>query len=431
MSRVAVIGLVLMAGCSSTLPTPPAGTSVSHPMRSDAAVDSRVAGWTEDLRSLVDLRERHHPDPWHGIGRELYVRAVEAVVARIGQMNDDRLLVETTRLAAMPTWAGRDGHGGIYPWGEGSYGTHLLPLRLYRFSDGWFVVDAMAPYEELIGARVRQIAGHEIEAVLEAVEPLVPRDNGQQILSHGGLLMTTIEVLHGLGLVTDAEAPVSVALDGTGEVAVDAVPMTTFQSWAGGHHIHSLPARPAGPAWIRNLEADGWWEWQAETGTAYVQLNLVADRNPTMLDELRAQLAAGGVERIVLDLRHNPGGDNTLYAGLLALLDDADAAGLPLYVVMGRATFSAAGNLLTDLEQETDAILVGEDSGNSPNQYGNSIPTELSHSGLVFRVAPQYIIASDVDDSRVTIRPDLPAPLSSADYFGDRDPAMAAILADS
>jgi hypothetical protein len=162
-----------------------------------------------------------------------------------------------------------------------------------------------------------------------------------------------------------------------------------------------------------------------------VQLNLVADRNPTMLDELRAQLAAGGVERIVLDLRHNPGGDNTLYAGLLALLDDADAAGLPLYVVMGRATFSAAGNLLTDLEQETDAILVGEDSGNSPNQYGNSIPTELSHSGLVFRVAPQYIIASDVDDSRVTIRPDLPAPLSSADYFGDRDPAMAAILADS
>jgi len=420
-----------LAGCSSTLPTPPAGPSSSDSKPSDAAVDSRVAGWTEDLRSLVDLRERHHPDPWHGIGRELYARAVEAVVARIGQMSDDQLMVEATRLAAMPTWAGRDGHGGIYPWGEGAYGTHLLPLRLYRFSDGWFVVDAMAPYAGLTGDRVTRIAGHEIEAVLEAVEPLVPRDNEQQVLSHGGLLMVTVEVLHGLGLVTDADAPVVVALDGNGEVAVNAVPMTTFQSWAGGHHVHSLPARPGGPAWIRNLEEDGWWEWQADTGTAYLQLNLVADRNPTMLDELRARLADGGVERIVLDLRHNPGGDNTLYAGLLELLIDADAAGLPLYVVMGRATFSAAGNLLTDLEQETDAILVGEDSGNSPNQYGNSIATELPHSGLVFRVAPQYIVAGDPDDPRITIHPDLPAPVSSADYFGDRDPAMAAILADS
>ena len=83
------------------------------------------------------------------------------------------------------------------------------------------------------------------------------------------------------------------------------------------------------------------------------------------------------------------------------------------------------------MEDLQDAILVGEDSGNSPNQYGNSIATELPHSGLVFRVAPQYIVAGDPDDPRITIHPDLPAPVSSADYFGDRDPAMAAILADS
>jgi hypothetical protein len=243
--------------------------------------------------------------------------------------------------------------------------------------------------------------------------------------------MVTVEVLHGLGLVADPGAPVSVQLDGAGAVAVDPVSRSTFQGWAGGHHIHSPPVRPDGPPWIRNIADDGWWEWQADTGTAYLQLNLVADTNPTMLGEVRERLAEGGVERIVLDLRHNPGGNNSLNAGLLELLIDADAAGTPLYVVMGRATFSAAGNLLTDLEQETDAILVGEDSGNSPNQYGDSIPTELPYSGLVFRVAPQYIVAGEVDDRRITISPDLPAPLSSTDYFGDRDPAMAAILADS
>jgi hypothetical protein len=425
----AVLAALVIGGCAT--PVAPSAAPATASMATPAGGDERAQGWAEDLRSLVSLRERHHPDPWYGIERELYVRAVEAVVARIGQMSDDQLLVEATRLAAMPTWTGRDGHGGIYPWGEGTYGTHLLPLRLYRFSDGWFVVDAMAPYEDLVGDRLTAIAGHEIEAVLEAVEPLVPRDNEQQVLSHGGLLMVTAEVLHGLGIVADADDSVPIALDRAGEIDVDPVAMSTFGGWAGGHHIHSPPGRPEGPAWLRNLEEDGWWEWQDATGTAYIQLNLVADRNGPMIGEVREQLATGDVERLVVDLRHNPGGDNTLYHGLLQLIQEADAAGIRIYTIMGRATFSAAGNLLTDIEESTEAILVGEDSGNSPNQFGDSIATELPHSGLVFRVAPQWIVAGDPDDPRITISPDLPAPLSSADYFGDRDPAMAAILADS
>ena len=425
----AILALVLGACATSAPPSQPPSTDLAP--ASDRAGDDRATAWAADLRSLVALRERHHPDPWHGIDRELYVRAVEAVVARIGEMDDDQLLVETTRLAAMPTWAGRDGHGGIYPWGEGTFGTHLLPLRLYRFSDGWFVVDALPPYRDLVGDRVTRIGGHDVEEVLEAVEPLVPRDNEQQVLSHGGLLMVTVEVLHGLRLIADARAPVPVQLDDAGEIAVDAVAMPTFESWAGGHHVHSLPSRPTGPPWIRNLDLDGWWEWQPDSGTAYVQLNMVTDRNGPMIEELRTRLAAGDMRRLVLDLRHNPGGDNTLYGGLLQLLREVDEGGVPLYVIMGRATFSAAGNLLTDLEEETDAILVGEDSGNSPNQFGDSIATGLPYSGLVFRVAPQYIVAGDPNDPRVTIHPDLPAPLSSADYFGDRDPAMAVILGDS
>lgn len=86
---------------------------------------------------------------------------------------------------------------------------------------------------------------------------------------------------------------------------------------------------------------------------------------------------------------------------------------------------------MTEVELKTDAILVGEASGTSPNQYGDSIQVVLDHSGLVLRVAPQYIVRGDPDDARVTIQPDIATPLSSGDYFGDRDPAMEAILADA
>ena len=331
----------------------------------------------------------------------------------------------------MPTWAGRDGHGGIYPWGEGDFGTHLYPLRLYAFSDGIFVVDALPPYGGLIGDRVAGIGGHDVDAVLDAVEPLIPRDNHQQVLSNGPRLMVTAEILHGLGLIDDPALPLAFEFATAGEVAVVPVPMVAYERWAGGHHSLTTPHRPTGAAWLQRIDEPSWFEWRPESGTLYVQYNIVMGRMPATIDEIEARLAAGGLERIVVDVRHNGGGDNTTYASFLRTLQEADAAGIPVYVLIGRVTFSAAGNFVTDVEQTTGATFVGEDLGTSPNHYGDSVTVRLEHSGLVFRVAPQHHVASDPEDPRITIEPDLPAPIASGDYFGDTDPAMEAILADS
>jgi hypothetical protein len=72
---------------------------------------------------------------------------------------------------------------------------------------------------------------------------------------------------------------------------------------------------------------------------------------------------------------------------------------------MGRATLSAAGKFVTEVERSTDGTLVGEDLGTSPNQYGDSVPVTLEHTGLVFRVAPQCIMKGDPADPRITIEP--------------------------
>jgi hypothetical protein len=410
-----LVAITLLAGCQA------------EPANS---VDPRTEGWRTDLEMLVNARESNHPDPWHGIDREAYVAEVDAVAARVPKLSDSELLVEITRLAAMPTWNGRDGHGGIYPWGEGTFGTHLYPLRLWHFSDGLFVTDALPPYGDVIGSRVEQINGGNIDEILDAVAPLVPRDNEQQVLSHGPRLLVTAEVLHGLGFVEDPQAPATFTMSVDGvqiERPVEPVPMPQFEAWAGGHHSLSPPARPTGAAWIRQPAMPIWWEYQPETRTAYIQYNVVSSGVAAMTDQVRMRL--GESDRIVVDVRHNSGGDNTTCGPLLTLLrlPEVNQPGR-LYLIMGRATFSAAGNFVTEVERSTEATLVGEDLGTSPNQYGDSVPVKLKHSGLVFRVAPQYIVKSDPADPRITIEPHLEVPLSSSDYFGDRDPAMAAIV---
>ncbi len=437
----------LLLGCQAVpiatlTPTPrpsprqvPTSSPTASPTLTPLPSDPRTNGWRQDLESLVTIREEIHPEPWHAISRDEYVDEVNAAVARIPVLNDDELLVELTRLASLPNSFGREGHGGFFLWGEGDYGVSLYPLRLYWFDDGIFVVDALAPHEDLIGARLERINGHEVDELAAAVEPLISRDNEQQVLATTPRLLLVANVLHGLGYVPDAQAPVNFefsagASGGANETAaLEPVSLSRAGPLLGGHFFWTVPPRPDGPLWLSNLEDELWWEVDEATSTLFVGYNAVGPRLYFLIDDLTAIVESGEVDRLLVDLRHNGGGDNTTYPPLLDLVRDA-AEDLPsgAYVAMGRATFSAAGNFVTEVERTSQAVLVGEDSGTSPNQYGDGRATTLPHTGLVFRVAARYTVKGDPDDERLTVPPDLPAPLTSTDYFSDRDPVMEAIV---
>ena len=100
-------------------------------------------------------------------------------------------------------------------------------------------------------------------------------------------------------------------------------------------------------------------------------------------------------------------------------------------MIIGRGTFSGAQTLVTRLEATTSAILVGEPTGGSPNHFGDAVTLQLPRSGLTLTVSSVYHgDAAPGDVRRRSIAPHIPTPLSSADYFSGRDPAVAAILSD-
>jgi hypothetical protein len=132
----------------------------------------------------------------------------------------------------------------------------------------------------------------------------------------------------------------------------------------------------------------------------------------------------------VVDLRWNGGGNTFLTQALLHHLvacRKLDQRGA-LFVIIGRATFSAAQNTATAIERETDAIFVGEPSGSRPNFIGETIPFELPYSKTLVNVADLYWQTSWPDDHRMWIPPEIYAPPTFETYRHNRDPAMEAIL---
>jgi C-terminal processing protease CtpA/Prc len=200
-----------------------------------------------------------------------------------------------------------------------------------------------------------------------------------------------------------------------------------FRAWAGDEAIR-LPARP-GAMWLAHQDEAWWTTYLPDSRTLYAQYNEVREAGSSMAADLDEIMDAHPVDRVVIDLRHNVGGDNTTYGALLDRLakPDADRPNR-LLALIGRTTFSAAGNFATDLERETGVVFVGEPTGGAPNMYGDVRSVTLPYSGLTAFISSIYWQRSDPDDPRLAIAPDVAVGLSSPDYFADRDPALDAAL---
>ncbi len=392
---------------------------------------SRDDGWRADIDALLEARERLHPDPWHGMARADWVAAADAVKARIPDMTDDEALTELVRLASMPGWAGRDGHSGIFPFIPGS-GTHEYPITMWQFPEGLVITRARAPYESSVGSRIVAIEGRPIAEVLALTDPLAPRDNPSNLLAYGPLYLRVSELLAGVGVI-DEPGPATFTLEApsgaTRDLVIEPILADDDVAWHGGDPI-DLPVGE--PLWLSRPTETLWWEVLPDDETLFVQYNVVEARIDPIVDEILARVQEGDIERVVVDLRHNGGGNLNTYRHFLDVLQDPaiDRPGR-LVVLIGRLTFSAAATFATELEATTGAWFAGEAMGGSPNLYGDARSTDLVNSGQQVYIASRYHQISTPDDARVTIEPELPVPYTFDDYRAGRDPVLDTVLLEA
>lgn len=435
-----VVGLVVAlasAACQSAPATPPgpsgAATATAPPASvagpTPAATVDRVSGWRSDLELIVPGMDRIHPNLAHGTTLEALNQAVTDLSAAVETSTDDELMVGVAQIAAMVSAEGHDGHTGLFVWGTGTYPVDSLPLRLWLFEDEVVIVDALPPYEDLIDTRIDTIEGRPIREVLETIDPVIPRDNAQTVRLLAPRYLLIPQVLRGLGIAGDGPIAVGVTTtQGSDDVhRIEPVPMADYNAWAGPYGLH-IPADPD-VLYLSNIEDDLWWEVLPDTRTLYVQYNRVERLVPSVLEDLGSALKERAIERVVLDMRHNYGGEVPALDPFFALFDDplVDAPG-KLFVITGRNTWSAGSMLLARLEAGTSATIVGESMGGNPTFYGDVTDVPLPYSGLSVTVTGMLEVGVDPEDPRDTIEVDQLAPLTREFWRDGRDPALELII---
>jgi hypothetical protein len=178
-----------------------------------------------------------------------------------------------------------------------------------------------------------------------------------------------------------------------------------------------------------------WFEYLDQAKLVYFQYNRVQNDGKESIAKFSQRLfdfiEHHAVEKLVIDMRWNGGGNNFLNAPILEGLIRCTKINQPgkLFLIVGRNTFSAAMCGATQIERYTKALMVGEPTGSSPNFIGETVMVTLPYSRMAASISDLYWENSVAMDYRTWIAPRIYTPPTFAAYRAGRDPAMEAILA--
>lgn len=384
--------------------------------------------WREDLHFLADQLRTQHANLYHHLSHDQFTEAVARLHNDIPGLSRHAVMVELSRLAASVG----DGHTSFWLDFNTSFGFQRYPLRFYEFSDGLIVRQTDRTHQAYLGARLTHIGQFTVEEALARLEAVVSGDNSLMRRQKACAVCNIPEVLHALGLIPELDAGelTLVGLDGKTitlrppSLMPDAIP-----EWVNLNQNETPLA-----LWQQHPERFYGFEYLEPHRLVYFNHRVVRHAGDLPFNVFCQQLFdfidTHPVERLVIDLRSNGGGDNRLNQSpvhSLICCPKVNQQGR-LFTIISRHTFSAAMNLAVDLERNTQTLFVGEPTGASPNHYGENANATLPHSGLTLTISKWYWQSSWPDDTRLWIEPQLPVAMHSTDYRNNRDPVLEAVI---
>jgi tetratricopeptide (TPR) repeat protein len=417
-------------------------TVVLVPFHASAATplsEEQARAWQEDIDYLAREMPLRHRNLYHSVPQQRFEAALRDLRARVPGLARHQIVVELARIVALVD----DGHTNVAPTRDPAIGFRTYPVMMYFFKDGLYIRAASSQRAELVGARVIAIGNTPVDEAYRRVRELIGRDNEMGARYFAPQLLAMPEVLHALGLVEDMDkATLLVEREGKRQTVTltplgpaRMMPPDTDTSWVPQPGwVDARGPADTGAMWLRRPEDKYWFDYLPAQRAWYVQFNQVTNKPDESIAaftaRLLAEMDARPAERLVLDLRLNRGGNGDFVPAIVRSLIKARPLDIDgrLFVLTGRATFSAAQFLVNDLERMTNAVFVGEPTGGKANSYGDSRKIVLPHSGITVRVS---ILWWQVDerDHRPWTAPMVAADLAFADYRANRDPALEAALA--
>lgn len=302
-----------------------------------------------------------------------------------------------------------------------------LPISMYQFTDGVYILLASEDNSNLIGKKIIAINGYPIEQVIDSVNTLITCENQALKKEIFPLLITSTQLLDYFNFKKDGLYYIDIMGDDN-LVITQKVNQSPKGTPLVSVNNDSLPYcwSVKKTAFTKEFFDEGkilYVSYNKCIPVSYLQENGNID---TMYFEdfqkqIFSDLKTKGVEKLIFDMRFN-GGGNSMYGTNFVneLKKKRIDKKIEIFVIIGRATFSSAILNTIDFEENTNAITVGEETGGKPNHYGEIRSLILPSSKLEVIYSTKYF--KHIDSDINTIVPKIPIQSSFQDFIHGIDP---------
>jgi tetratricopeptide (TPR) repeat protein len=394
---------------------------------------SREKKWKADLNFLISRLEVLHYNMYNKTPKGVWDKKVASLTRQLRSLDDSQIVVEFMKIAAL---AG-EGHTKVVPADKGSGAFHAMPITLYHFKNGCYIIEASEAYQALVGQRVLQIGTKKIDELYNLSWKYAGHENSMHHRKMSPRFLVMAETLFDMKAISSLDKITLTTTDSTGLETLTTLNTKTLDEikkeqagWIDMDNGSTVPL------YLKNEEDDYWFTYLPEKKLFYLSIHYIVNGDrlsfSKFIDSTFTQFDKLGAERLVLDVRNCGGGNSALNRYLLDALITRPQINLEnkFFMIIGRNTYSAGINLVDDLEYRIAPTAIGEPTGSSPNFIGESNLLKLPYSQLFLVISNRYHQggANNSLDKRPWVSPSILIEPVAEDYVQHRDPVMNYIL---
>ena len=370
--------------------------------------------WRQDIDYFAQELPKRHIQLFYQLPRSTFESELLSVRQDLPKLSDKQVQLRLQQIAAQVG----DLHTRLI-LNRGS----IFPITLAYFGDEVHVVAVLHDQlKHLLGASLVGIDNANINDIVEKASTLISAENKFAKKFFLPSMMRDAESIHFLK-ITQTLAHAKFKFQSNGkilEVELDSLEPSSSMNW-----IRSQTSTPLSRSHPTEIY---WYKYLDESRALYINYARCEDRKDlpfrTFVKAIANTMDQVTVDKVILDLRTNPGGREDV---ILPLIYELKKRNVKVMVLIGNGTFSSAfGNALT-IKHQLNGVLVGEPTGQKPNAFGEVETFTLPNSRIKVQFSTKYwrrIASADPD----ALYPDLAVETSIGEYMIGMDTVLEKAL---
>lgn len=371
--------------------------------------------WDEDVYHFGRELEDKHIDLFFKLSKSEFENDILQLRESTGIYTDEKIIIELTKILSKIG----DSHTQLQLGNK----FQVLPIEFLWLDDGILLsaVDAANPHH--LGKKIDSVNDIPILEVINGFREVIAFENESNFKNQVIQYLKIYEFYQELGF-NETGSDISLKFTDGSEYTIGPEPVEQLK-------ITSSTT----PLFLQSTDIYYWFEELEDEHLLYIQYNSCREISTLSFDTFTKQISAVidenlEIDKVVLDLRHNGGGNSAIMKPLIDQLEDyVNADRLKkdnIYLIISRKTFSSALLNSFEIKERLENIVLGEPTGGKPNHYGEVRRFELPKSRLNVYYSTKYFTL--VDDDPDSFEPDIFVEYNSEHFLNGIDPILQQII---